>query len=191
MLYGKKMWGPKAWHLLHAFSVNNNLKISDKKKHYYYIFYTSFIYILPCIICSQHYSDIVLYINPLIEENITRKYLIKWVYDVHNIVNSFINKNKYPYKEFIKNKDVINNGDIFFILEAIYLNFNYSTMSLHKYDQIYNFFIYFCLLYPDLKIKKKLKNIIKSDDFKKIKTPNQFIEWFKHIFIELKEIITA
>jgi hypothetical protein len=55
MNYGSIIWGSKAWHLLHAFSTK---KISDDKKHNYYIFYTTFIYLLPCIVCSEHYSII-------------------------------------------------------------------------------------------------------------------------------------
>lgn len=183
MLYGNKIWGPKAWNLLHAFSINNLLEISNKKKHYYYIFYTSFIYILPCIICSKHYSDIIYYINPLIESEITREYLIEWVYNTHNIVNEVLDKELYPYENLDK-KYIINNDDIFFILKLTYLNIDFTNISLFNYDQIYNFFLYFCLLYPNLKIKKKLKKIIRSVEFKKIETPNQFNNWFKTIFIK-------
>ena len=59
MILGRKIWGPYAWHLLHTFSINNNFKISESKKHQYYIFYTSFAYVLPCMICRDHYYDII------------------------------------------------------------------------------------------------------------------------------------
>ena len=109
MIYSKEIWGPKAWNLLHSFSINNYLKINGKKKHQYYIFYTSFIYILPCEICSKHYEEIIYYINPFIEKNITREYLIKWVFDAHNIVNSLLDKKEYLYNDFIKNHKINNN----------------------------------------------------------------------------------
>ena len=35
MIYGRKIWGPKAWHLLHTFAMNENKKISNKKKSNY------------------------------------------------------------------------------------------------------------------------------------------------------------
>jgi hypothetical protein len=171
----KEKWGPKAWNLLHSFSINNNYKIPDNKKHNYYIFYTTFTYILPCIICSDHYYDIIHNIEPLEEEKISRSYIKKWIFKVHNIVNSILNKPKYSYYQTITN-----NEDIFFFISNVYKNFDYDMMSLYKFDQIYNFFINFCILYPDKDIQKKLKKIIKSNNFKNIKTPNDF----KHLCME-------
>ena len=189
MQYGKERWGPKAWHLLHAFSINENFKINENKKHNYYIFYTSFIYVLPCIICSEHYSDIIYNLNPLEEKKITRIYLKKWVFNTHNIVNSIINKPIYSYKKFNQNNKIINNKDIFFIIESIYKNFDYKNISLYKYDQIFNFFINFCILYPVIDIRKKLKKIIKSEDFNKIQTPINFKEWLEKNLPIMKSII--
>jgi hypothetical protein len=171
MAYNKEKWGPKAWNLLHSFSTN---KIPQNKKHNYYIFYTTFTYILPCIVCSDHYYDIIYNIEPLEEENITRLYIKKWIFKVHNIVNSILNKRKYSYKKYLEEDTIINNDDIFFFINNVYKNFDYNMMSLYKYDQIYNFFINFCILYPDKNIRKKLKKIIETDDFKNIKTPNDF-----------------
>ena len=189
MQYVKEKWGPKAWHLLHAFSINENFKISEIKKHNYYIFYTSFIYILPCIICSEHYSDIIYNLNPLDEQKITRIYLKKWVFNTHNIVNSIINKPIYSYKKFNQNNKIINNKDIFFIIESVFKNFDYKNISLYKYDQIFNFFINFCILYPVKDIRKKLKKIIKSEDFNKIQTPINFKEWLEKNLPIMKSII--
>jgi hypothetical protein len=179
MIYGKEIWGSKAWNLLHSFSMNDNFKINENKKHNYYIFYTSFIYILPCLICSEHYSDIIYNINPLEEDKITRIYLKKWIFDIHNIVNSIINKPKCSYKNFNQNNNTVNNKDIFFFIENVYSNFDYINISLYKYDQIFNFFINFCILYPVKNIRKELKKIIKSKDFIKIQTPIKFYEWLE------------
>ena len=178
MLYGRKTWGPKAWNLLHSFSMNNDHKINDNKKHNYYIFYTTFVYVLPCLVCSEHYSDIIYNINELDENKISRKYLIKWVYETHNIVNDLLDKPKYSYKKFIAENKTINHKDNFYILKAIYLSIDYKIMSFYKYDKIYNFFINFCLLYPNDDIKKHLKKFIKSPEFKNIKTPKEFQLWF-------------
>ena len=189
MIYTKNIWGPKAWHLLHIFSINNNLKIPNSKKHNYFIFYNSFIYLIPCLVCSEHYGNIINNIYPLIEERINRKYLIKWVYNVHNIVNEVINKPKYSYKKFIENKIEINHNDIFFIIYSVYSEIDYNMISLYKYDQIYNFFINFCLLYPEKNRKRSLKKIIKNESFKKLITPKEFNIWFKDNIKNIKEII--
>ena len=180
MIYGRKIWGPKFWSILHSFSFNNNLEIKERDKGKYYIFYTSIIYIIPCKICSSHYSDIINYINPLIEEKITKEYLIKWVFDTHNIINQTLNKNIYDFKIFLNNNNKINNIQTFFMIDLIYSNFDYTNISLYTYDQIYNFFLNFCLLYPDEKVKKNLRKLIKNDDFKKIQIPSEFKTWFIH-----------
>jgi hypothetical protein len=189
MIFSKKKWGPLAWHLLHSFSINNNCKISDNKKHNFYILYSSFVYILPCEVCSEHYSNILYNIEPLEECKINRLYMMRWVFKVHNIINDFLNKKIYKYKNFIKNKDNINHKSIFFILKYIYANFNYDTISLYKYDQIYNFFINFCILYPNKNIRNNLKKIIKDKSFKDIKTPKEFKKWFIENITNLKNII--
>lgn len=189
MIYGKKIWGPKAWHLLHIFSINNKKKISKKKINNYILFYNSFTYLIPCELCKSHYEVIINDINPLIEYNITRKYLIKWTYDVHNLVNHIIKKKKYSYQNFLNNLPKINHNDIFFTLHVIYLNIDYDTISLYTYDQIYIFFINFCILYPEKERRKRLKNIIKKNNFKNINTPKEFIIWFKENISILKEII--
>jgi hypothetical protein len=189
----KKVWGPKAWNLLHSFSINNNNKIPSNKKHNYYIFFTSFIYILPCDICSSHYSDIIYNINILEECKINRLYLIRWCYKTHNIVNKRLGKPKYLYNDFTNSHKNLENyvlhKDIFYILFYTLKNIDYSKISLYKYDQIYNFFINFCILYPDIIKRKHLKNIVKSVSFKEIKTPLQFKKWFFDNIIKIKNII--
>lgn len=190
MIYSKEIWGPKAWNLLHAFTMNNSLKINNKKKHQYYIFYISFIYILPCDICSKHYEEIIYYINPLIEKNINKEYLTKWVFDCHNTVNSLLSKKEYEYNKFIENYK-INNNDIYFTLYQIYNNLDYTKISLFKYDNIFNFFLNFCILYPNKCIRINLKELINSNDFKKIITPNDFKIWFKENILKIKNIILS
>ena len=175
---GKNKWGPIAWNLLHSFSINNNKTIKEDYKHNYYIFYTSFEYILPCLICSTHYSDILYNKLPLSENIITRKYIIKWVYEAHNIVNLLLGKKICSYDNCINENKNPKNKEIFFFMKAIYLNFDYNNMSLYKFDQIYNFFLNFCILYPNKEIRKSLNNYIKKNNFNKIYTPIELKRWF-------------
>lgn len=189
MNIGRDIWGPYAWHLLHVFSINNNSKISDEKKHNYYIFYTSFTYVLPCLVCSTHYSDIIYNINPLEDSKINRVYLKKWVRTAHNIVNNILDKEQCSYKDCIKNNILVRDNDIFFFINNVYRNFEFENMSLYKFDQIYNFFINFCLLYPNLEKRKKLKKLINNKVFKTIQTPKQFKRWLGENLPILEEII--
>jgi hypothetical protein len=189
MNIGREIWGPFAWHLLHVFSINNNSKIADEKKHNYYIFYSSFIYVLPCLICSEHYSDIIYTINPLDESKINRAYIKRWVYNTHNIVNNILDKEQYSYQDCIKNNTLLRDNDIYFFINNVFRNFDFENMSLYKFDQIYNFFINFCILYPNLEKRKKLKKLINNTIFKKIQTPNQFKLWLGKNLPVLEEII--
>jgi len=175
---GSEKWGPLAWNLLHTFSINNNTKILDKNKDKYYIFYKCFADIIPCNICSIHYNDFINYIIPLEKNNITRKYLKHWVFDIHNLINESLNKKKFSYNHCILQNSNINNEKIFFFINTIYLNFDYDKMSIFKFDKIYQFYINFCCLYPDKNIKLKLLKKINSIEFKNIKTPLEFKLWY-------------
>ena len=195
MIYGKDKWGPKAWYLLHIFSFNNNKKIIENKKHNYYLFYTTFSYILPCIICSDHYADLIYNKLPIKEELITKNYLKRWIYNIHNKVNKILKKPKYSIDDFknkYKNIENINGCDIYFFIDTIYSNFDYKMMSLYKYDNILTFFINFCILYPNNIVKTKLKKLINSKEFKEVNTPLEFKTWYMKnkllIEIIIKEI---
>jgi len=184
MKYGKKIWGPLTWYLLHIFSVHNNLKESTNDlKHNYFIFYTTFIHILPCTMCSRHYSDIINFIHPINEDKINNNYIKKWVYETHNIVNDLLNKKIYKYSKLKGDYKDINNNKIFFTIKILLKNIDFIKLSLYKYDQIYNFFINFCILYPDPIIRNKLELLINHNEFKNIETPKQFIKWYNECFL--------
>ncbi len=183
MILSKKLWGPKTWYMLHAFSINNNLKISDKNKHKYYIFYTSLLYIIPCEICKRHYTEILNILNPIEEDNITRNYIKKWVYNTHNLVNDFLNKPKYNYSKLKDNYKQIDHVNIFYILILLIKNFDFNNMSIFTYDHLYNFFINFCYLYPNKDIKLRLKKLLNTTNFYKIQTPKKFEKWFNKDFL--------
>lgn len=182
MTYGNDFWGPKAWYLLHAFSIYDNSEIKNKDKHNYYIFYMTFIYILPCFKCSQHYTNIFFYINPLNEKKISREYIKKWVYNTHNIVNGLLNKDKFPLADLDKSYTIIDNDAIFYTLKILLLNIDYKKISLMNYDSIYTFFINYCKLYPDKIIRKNLKSVLETNHFLKIQTPIQFEKWLRDYF---------
>jgi arsenate reductase-like glutaredoxin family protein len=185
MIYGKKYWGSKVWYLLHAFSVNNNLKIPENKKHNYYIFYTSLIYLLPCSECARHYTNIIYEINILDEDKIDRKYIKRWVFDTHNIVNDILDKKIYKYSKLKKDYIDIDTNKLFYTLEILLKNLNYDNMSILTYDQVYNFFINFCILFPNKIIRKNLTSVIERNHFDKISNPIQFEKWLKEYFFTI------
>lgn len=175
----KKIWGPYAWHLLHRVSIQNNKKININNKIYYFIFYTSFLYILPCNICKSHYDDILSFLNILDENKISRKYIIKWVHNTHNHVNLFLKKPKYKLINTINNYQHTDNHIIFIFLNGVFENLD-DNLPIIDFDQIYNFFISLAHIYPDYKIRKLLIKLISTNDYSNINSPNSFKKWYIH-----------
>lgn len=77
------IWGPELWSVLHGMSAlvtKNNYRYANDV-------FTSLKVLLPCIHCRKSYIEFFdLTFNP---ENslITKEKAIKWVYDLHNLVN--------------------------------------------------------------------------------------------------------
>lgn len=74
-----KFWGPYAWKLLHYMSFRLN-KQGDIER-----FYSSIQYLLPCSKCRKNYRE------HLLNLPIPKKNYDKWVYDLHNRVNTSLN----------------------------------------------------------------------------------------------------
>ena len=186
---GKKSWGPIIWNMYHTFAINyistnnnkNNIDLYEKFIH-------CLGYILPCDTCRVHYNYLITDIYPLDKDEINKDNLFKYTYEIHKLINETLNKKNISYKKAYKLNKKINNKDILFIIKTIYLNLEYKSMSFYTYDKIYNFFISFCKLYPEKKIRTKLKKIIDSTNFENITGPNQFFRFIETIFIHFEKI---
>ena len=197
MNYGPEIWGPKAWNLLHSFSIIKTDSSLDKIKIAYTKFYHSFSAVLPCMECAEHYMDILLNKNPIEEDKITREYLLKWVFRTHNSVNKQIKKPMYKYSDFLKdileNPSYIRHDSIFFILRATFFGtVDYKNLTMYKYRQLHTFFTYFCKLYPEKSRRGLLRNLLKNKNmsFKKyVKTPITLQTWMNENISTLKSIL--
>ena len=174
----KSVWGPKGWHLLHSFSIYPKEEILENQKHEYYLFYKTFMYVIPCRICKIHYKDIMEIIEPLDEKKINRKYLKKWVWKIHNIVNGRLNKKKIEYKKAMDLQKNINNNDIFYFMNHVFFTIDYKNCCISDFDHLYHFFYIFGKLYPDLQVRNKLLPLIISEEYSNLSSPNQFKEWY-------------
>ena len=183
MIYGKEVWGPKLWNLFHSYALGN-----INNKNGYYIFYTNFSYIIPCEICIRHYNDILKFAYPIYKEEINKEYLLKWTFEIHNIVNELLDKEIYDYDIFIKNLKN-NNEDNYFIISKIFNNIDYKNLSIIDFDRIYNIFLYLIVLYPIENKRKQLKNLIKKEKYKNIDTPVQFEKWINKNLESIEKIL--
>jgi hypothetical protein len=98
------IWGPRLWFFLHTISFNypDNPTFDDMKHQQE--FYENLVYIIPCAVCSKHYSEHISKNPPKLS---SKKELIKWTIDLHNSVNQTLGKKIYTYKEAV---DIISNS---------------------------------------------------------------------------------
>ena len=86
------VWGPSMWHCLHTISFNYPVEPTAKNKEQYRDFILSLRYVLPCGKCRKN-----LYKNfkklPLNMENMeSRDTFSKYVYDLHELINTMLHK---------------------------------------------------------------------------------------------------
>lgn len=96
------IWGPSGWKFLHIITMcypdNPNL---DDKNNMYNFFY-SVKDVLPCQKCKDNFNE-HLRIHPLNDKVLSSKEeLVKWLIDIHNIVNKQNNKKELSYEKAIE-----------------------------------------------------------------------------------------
>lgn len=178
-----EIWGPMTWHMIHNFSIkskNNNCML---------ILIKTLGYILPCPTCKKHYNYLINDIYKLDEKDSNKNNMIKYLYDVHNIINDNLDKNiKISYNKSIELNKKTNNSKFIFLIVSIYTNINYNNISFNEFDKIYNFLICFLNNYPSKKLNEKFKILLKSEKFKNIDTPLELKKWFINDFKKLDYI---
>lgn len=86
-----KIWGPFLWYILHIISFNYPLQPSYADKRIYHDFYVNFKDLIPCSNCRKHYNQ-HLHNNPITPALDSRADLVKWVIQLHNMVNISLGK---------------------------------------------------------------------------------------------------
>jgi hypothetical protein len=113
----KNIWGKHIWKSIHYIALGYPELPTDEDKYNYYTFFISLKNVLPCEICRNHYTDILINKLPLTDDILKNKNnLLKWTIDLHNIVNSKIGKKILSYEDainiMIDDKEDINNNNI-------------------------------------------------------------------------------
>jgi len=135
------IWGPLIWNLLHTISyVSPNYYDLQIKKNYFYFFNNIIPSILPCPICQRHYLK-QLRNNPLHLNLNSKEELIKWIINIHNLVNIKNKKkifNREEVDEIYQNK--INIDKIYKLLFYLKHRLQYGKLDLNIYNK-FNFYI--------------------------------------------------
>ena len=110
-----KIWGPALWFVLHIISFNYPVSPNKNDKRNYFIFLKSLENILPCKSCRDNLKEHFKNIDMNIFDN--RDTFSQYIYKLHNIVNSTLDKEKYSSYKSVK---------------YTYQHFRYSDNIIHK-----------------------------------------------------------
>ena len=103
MTLGPATWGPYGWKFLHFVTLGYPTNPNNEQKENYKKFFYSLGNILPCSVCSKNYKDHLVKL-PLTDDILNdRDKLIKWMIDIHNIVNKETGKPAMSYDDALEN----------------------------------------------------------------------------------------
>jgi len=94
------IWGPKFWFALHSVSFTYPFYPDEADKERYKTFFNLLEYVLPCVVCRVNYSKNIRG-YPIDGHLKDRKTLVKWLIDLHNMVNVENGKPSLNYEEAI------------------------------------------------------------------------------------------
>jgi len=97
----QNIWGPHLWFSLHTISFNYPIKPEEKDKEEYKLFFKNLQEVIPCSVCKKNYKR-HLKEHPIEDYLNSRKLLVYWVIDMHNMVNAEIGKKILSYDIVLK-----------------------------------------------------------------------------------------
>lgn len=97
----QNIWGPHLWFSLHTISFQYPLKPKEEDVEQYKSFFIQLQHVIPCSICKKNYKR-HLKEFPVDNHLKSRKDIVYWVIDLHNMVNSETGKRVISYEDAIK-----------------------------------------------------------------------------------------
>jgi len=136
------LWGPSLWTFLHYLSLSYPENPTTDEQELIYDYLASLQKIIPCEKCRKNFNGHLESME--VEVLQCRDNLVRWLFNVHNLVNTDTGKPQYLYDEFIKkysvtSQDQLNvNKEYFDIvaknknLENIIITLNQEIKSLQN-----------------------------------------------------------
>jgi hypothetical protein len=93
------VWGPIFWHTMHIVSLAYPVQPTEADKAGARAFFESLTTVLPCPICREHYAAKIKETPPAVD---SKGELIYWVWDIHNQVNTMLNKPTITIDQFLE-----------------------------------------------------------------------------------------
>jgi hypothetical protein len=102
----QNIWGPSMWFSLHTITFSYPIKPTELEKANYKIFFENFKNVIPCSVCKKNYIR-HLKEHPIDNYLSTRKKIVYWLIDLHNMVNVETGKKIIDYDIVIKKYEKI------------------------------------------------------------------------------------
>jgi len=90
------VFGPYFWSVIHMTALSAGKELPEDKAQAYIRFYESMPDILPCAQCGKHLRENLFMLPPDTAD------LFRWTVDLHNLVNSQLNKPEIPYEKALR-----------------------------------------------------------------------------------------
>ena len=97
------VWGPSLWHTLHTMSFKYPVKPSELDKTNYMNFIYSMEHVLPCRYCRENFKKNLKSTKFNKSKMKNRDTFSKYVYDLHNHINSMLGKKTYIAYDEVRN----------------------------------------------------------------------------------------
>jgi len=138
--YDPNIWGKHTWLFIETSILSYPNNPNDDIKKYYYNFFESLIYILPCDDCRKHYKTF--FNNNKLNNNIlsSRENMIDWIIKCHNNINH------------INNKQIITKNNFMDYYNNLYKNkcnkckINNNKCKINNNNKYYNLIYNFILI---------------------------------------------
>ncbi len=101
------VWGPIFWYTLHIVSLAYPVQPTEADKAGARAFFESLTTVLPCPICREHYASKIKESPPVVD---SKGELIYWVWDIHNQVNTMLNKPTITIEQFLDHMRALGSG---------------------------------------------------------------------------------
>ena len=132
----QNIWGSHLWFSLHTISFAYPIKPTITDQNNYKNFFVSLQNVIPCSVCQRNYKRHLLE-HPIDKHLNSRKDLVYWLIDIHNMVNSEIGKKFMSYDVVIKKYENVYQKDLLIGKNMDYDNNNISANSIDN-KQKYN-----------------------------------------------------
>ena len=127
----QNIWGSHLWFSLHTISFAYPIKPTLIDQNNYKNFFVSLQNVIPCSVCQRNYKRHILE-HPIDKHLNSRKDLVYWLIDIHNMVNSEIGKKFMSYDVVLKKYENVYQKDLLIGKNMDYDSADISTNSINN-----------------------------------------------------------